>query len=65
VEARRIAPGVLLLESPATLSVVYHALKWALPQEASLVVVPVDRAPKSRGMAPGTTSWLRARVPRS
>ena len=62
-EARQIAPGLLLLESTETLSVVYHAVKWALPQHASLIVSPVDRTPKSRGMAPGTTSWLRARTP--
>ncbi len=48
-EARRIAPGLLLLESSETLSVVYHALKWALPQEASLIVSPVHQTPKSRG----------------
>jgi hypothetical protein len=62
VEARQVAPGVLVLESPETLSVVYHALKWALPQHASLLVSPVDRMPKSRGLTPGTTAWLRARV---
>jgi hypothetical protein len=62
VEARQIAPGVLLLESAETLSVVYHALKWALPPQAQLIVTPVDRTPKSRGMASGTTSWLRART---
>ncbi|WP_101522979.1 hypothetical protein [Nocardioides houyundeii] len=61
-EARQIAPGLLALESTETLSVVYHALKWALSDEGSLIVVPVDRAPKSRGMAPGTTSWLRERT---
>ncbi len=62
VEARRIAPGLLLLESEQTLSEVYHALKWALPDRAEIIVAPVDRTPKSRGMAPGTTSWLRART---
>lgn len=63
-EARTIAPGLVLLQSTETLSVVYHALKWALPQDAALIVTPVDRTPKSRGMSPGTTAWLRARVPR-
>lgn len=61
-EARRIAPGLLLLESTESLSAVYHALKWALPNGAALIVSPVDRTPKSRGLAPGTTSWLRART---
>jgi hypothetical protein len=62
VEVLELAPGLLLLESPETLSVVYHALKWGLPHEASLIVTPVDRTPKSRGMPAGTTSWLRART---
>ncbi|GAA3545729.1 hypothetical protein AFL01nite_24090 [Aeromicrobium flavum] len=61
-EIRSIAPGVWLVESTETLSVVYHALKWSLPGEAALIVSPVDRTPKSRGMEPGTTTWLRERT---
>ncbi|WP_235734970.1 hypothetical protein [Nocardioides alcanivorans] len=61
-EARPIAPGLVLLESSETLSVVYHALKAALPGRADLLVTPVEHTPKSRGMAPGTTEWLRART---
>jgi hypothetical protein len=61
-EARPIAPGLLLLESPETLSVVYHALKWALPDRTALIVTPVHDTPKSRGMAPGTVAWLRRRT---
>ncbi|NYG57224.1 hypothetical protein BJ980_000147 [Nocardioides daedukensis] len=61
-EARPIAPGLLLLESSESLSVVYHALKWALPQDAALIVSLVPHTPKSRGMAPGSTSWLRERT---
>jgi hypothetical protein len=61
-EARPIAPGLVLLDSPERLSVVYHALKWSLPDSASLIVSPVDHTPKSRGMAPGTTTWLRRRT---
>ncbi|MDZ5661760.1 hypothetical protein SFC79_08300 [Nocardioides sp. S-58] len=63
-EARLIAPGLLALESTESLSSVYHAIKWSLPNEASLIVVPLDRMPKSRGMAAGTTQWLRDRTPR-
>lgn len=63
-EARPIAPHLLLLESDQTLSVVYHALKWSLPSDASLIVAPVDQTPKLRGMAPGTMSWLRERTRR-
>ncbi len=61
-EAREVAPGVLVVDSTESLSTVYHAIKWSLPEEAALIVVPVDRRPKSRGMAPGTTTWLRDRT---
>ena len=61
-EARPVAPGLLLLDSTETLSAVYHALKWSLPDGSSLIVSPVGQTPKSRGMAPGTTSWLRRRT---
>ena len=63
-EARAIAPGLLLLESDETLSVVFHALKWSLPDDAALIVSPVEHTPKSRGMAAGTTAWLRERTAR-
>lgn len=61
-EVRQVAPGLLLLESTESLSPVYHALKWSLPDDAALIVAPVDHTPKSRGMAPGTTTWLRDRT---
>ncbi len=61
-EVRQIAPGLALLESTESLSAVYHALKWSLPDDAALIVTAVDRTPKSRGMAPGTTTWLRERT---
>lgn len=61
-EVHEIAPGLLLLDSTEALSPVYHALKWSLPEGAPLFVTPVEHTPKSRGMAAGTTSWLRART---
>ena len=61
-EARPVAPGLLLLDSTESLSTVYHALKWSLPDGAALVVTPVEHTPKSRGLASGTTAWLRART---
>jgi hypothetical protein len=64
-EARRIAPGLLLIDSTETLSAVYHALKWSLPDESALIVSPVPQTPKSRGLAPGTTAWLRRRTARA
>ncbi|MDN4162975.1 hypothetical protein [Nocardioides abyssi] len=61
-EARPVAPGLLLIDSTEHLSAVYHALKWALPDDAALVVVPLHETPKLRGLAPGTTTWLRERT---
>jgi hypothetical protein len=63
-DVREAAPGVLLLESDETLSVVYHALKWSLPDGAALLVTAVPCTPKSRGTTPGTTTWLRERTAR-
>jgi hypothetical protein len=63
-EARAVAPGLLLLDSTAPLSAVYHAVKWCLPPDAALVVTLVEHTPKSRGLAAGTTAWLRARTTR-
>jgi hypothetical protein len=61
-EVRRVAPGLALVDSPETLSRVYHELKWQLAEDASLFVTAVEHTPKSRGMAAGTTSWLRRRL---
>jgi hypothetical protein len=56
------APGIALIDSDETLSRVYHELKWSLSQDAALPVAPVAAAPKLRGVAPGTLSWLRSRT---
>lgn len=56
------APGLAFLDSDDTLSRVYHAMKWSLPEGAALVVAPVADLPKAKGLAPGTVSWLRARL---
>lgn len=61
-ELRPVAPGLLLLESDETLSKVYHALKWSLEDGAALIVSPVLERPKLKGLADGTTTWLRDRV---
>ncbi len=57
-------PDLLLVDSDDTLSRVYHELKWSLPEQTALVVTPVLARPKLMGLAPGTTTWLRDRVPR-
>lgn len=64
-EVRPVAPGLVAVDSSETLSAVYHAIKWSLSEEASLIVVPVHQTPKSRGMAAGITTWLRERTARA
>jgi hypothetical protein len=61
-EAREVAPGLLLLESSESLSAVYHAVKWSLPDDSALLVTRVDHTPKARGLKPGSTAWLRSRT---
>jgi hypothetical protein len=63
-EWREIGERLVLLESAESLSTVYHAVKWLLPDGAALLVRAVESPPKGRGLAPGTTAWLRDRVAR-
>ncbi|HEX7133777.1 MAG TPA: hypothetical protein VF228_14465 [Iamia sp.] len=56
-----LRPGLLLLDAPATRSEVYHALKHHLPADTALLVAPLADAPKMKGMAEGSTTWLRRR----
>ncbi len=56
------AGGLAFVDSDDTLSRVYHALKWSLPEGVALAVAPVADQPKAKGLAPGTNSWLRARL---
>jgi hypothetical protein len=58
------APGLLLVDSDDTLSRVYHELKWSLPDGTALAVVPIDAAPKAKGLAPGTQAWWSDRLGR-
>jgi hypothetical protein len=62
-EIREAAPGLLLVESDESLSRVYHEVKWLLPDGCALTVAPLPLRPKSRGLAPGTVTWLRDRLP--
>ncbi len=62
-ELVRLADDLVAVRSAATLSDVYHELKWALPDRAALLVVPVLERPKLKGLPPGTTSWFRDRLP--
>ena len=56
------ASGLAFVDSDDTLSTVYHALKWSLPDGVALVVAAVADEPKAKGLAAGTNSWLRARL---
>ncbi|WP_310964711.1 hypothetical protein [Nocardioides terrisoli] len=56
------AAELAFVDSDEALSQVYHSLKWALPEGVALVVAPVADLPKTKGLPPGTTSWLRARL---
>ena len=56
------AGGLAFVDSDDTLSRVYHALKWSLPDGVALAVAPVAEVPKAKGLARGTNSWLRART---
>lgn len=63
VELRALADGLVAVESPETLSRVYHELKWSLPDGTALMVLPLLARPKLKGLPPGTTTWLRDRLP--
>ena len=56
-------PGLLVIETDETVSRVYHELKDILPDDCALMVAPVSRRPKARGLTEGTVSWLRERLP--
>ncbi|QXC60005.1 hypothetical protein KSP35_16750 [Aquihabitans sp. G128] len=56
-----LQPGLLLVDSEAGRSAVYHGLKDLLPPETPLLVGPLADDPKFSRMAPGTTAWLRDR----
>lgn len=62
-EIFQATPDLLLVSSTESLSRVYHELKWALPDGASLLVTPLTSRPKLKGLRPGTQTWLRDRLP--
>lgn len=57
------ASGLAFVDSDVTLSRVYHEVKWSLPDGAALAVAPVAGTAKAKGLAPGTNTWLRQRLP--
>ena len=63
-ETFALKPGLLLVDSEQTRSVVYHALKDLLPRDTPLLVAVIDEVPKFKGMTPGALVWARGRVAR-
>jgi hypothetical protein len=55
-----LGPGLFLIQSGATRSQVYHAIKRACAPDA-LLVAPLDAAPKFKGYESGALTWLRER----
>jgi hypothetical protein len=62
-EVRVLRPGLALVLSDQSRSVVYHALKDLGPRAASLLVVTCTEVPKMKGMAPGSVAWARQQLP--
>lgn len=62
-EVVEAGPGLLLVETEDTVSRVYHEVKSLLPDACALLVAPLEHRPKARGVADGTVSWLRDRLP--
>jgi hypothetical protein len=58
-EAYDAGHGIWFVDSTESLSRVYHDVKWRLPDDAALLVVPAEHRPKARGLAPGAVTWLR------
>ena len=48
-----------LVDWPGTRSRLYHDVKARLHADSALLVARLDHAPKLKGMAPGSTSWVR------
>ena len=60
-EVQPLGSGLYLAGSARTRSQLYHLLKRRT-QPRQLLVAPLADHPKSKGMAPGTLAWLRARA---
>lgn len=56
-----LRPGLLFVDSDASRSSVYHALKRQAPAGTALLVAELTEPPKFKGMAPGSLAWVRAR----
>ena len=62
-DAHVLASGLWLIRSDLTRSKLYHRIKWQLPEDAPLLLAPLDDTregwPKFKGMEAGALKWLR------
>lgn len=63
-EVRRVEQRVLLVDSDATLSQVYHHLKWSFDDAVATLLVTRCDDVKAKGLPSGTLSWARPRLSR-
>lgn len=61
-ELQPLRPGLLLVDSDQTRSIVYHALKDQIPQDTPLLVAACAEVPKFKGMTAGALAWARDRA---
>lgn len=54
-----LAKGLFLVRTTLTQSQIYHRIKRILPKDTAILVVEASAAPKFKGMAAGSTKWLR------
>ncbi|TIX50461.1 hypothetical protein [Alteraurantiacibacter aquimixticola] len=62
-DAHVLADGFWMVRSDLTRSKLYHRIKWQLPDDAALLLAPLDDSrdgwPKFKGLAEGALKWLR------
>jgi hypothetical protein len=58
---KKLAENLYFIESDETRSRLYHRIKRYLTDDASLLVAPLDQAPKFKGLEDGALKWTRAR----
>lgn len=56
-----LRPGLLVVDTEASRSELYHGLKGLLPPGTPLMVAPLADEPKLSRLAEGSTTWIRAR----
>ncbi|MBO6719640.1 MAG: hypothetical protein JJ913_16915 [Rhizobiaceae bacterium] len=60
-DGEALADGLLLIYSELSQSKLYHRIKWQLPDGTPLIVAELSQLPKFKGMAEGSTAWIRDR----